>query len=261
MDQAALGASAHVAACTPSPSPAARARAAGRRAAGLLLLGLGPVALAQGGPEALPATARQQAEAVAAELARARAPAQARVVVRAGSPDPRLRLARCDDIRAEPSPGAPAWGRTRVQLRCAAGAVAWRITLPVQVQVWAPAWLAAAPLAAGQGLAPGALVPGVVDWAAAPTPPLPLGDEPLGRTLARPLAAGEALREADLRARQWFVAGDTVQVTARGSGFAVTADAQALSPGVEGRPARLKSASGRVFTALPVAERRAEVPL
>lgn len=226
----------------------------------LLLLG-GAAMAAPAGPVALPAAALQRAEAVATELARARAPAQARVVVQSGSPDPRLRLAPCSDIRAEPSPGAPPWGRTRVQLRCAAGPVAWRVTLPLQVQVWAPAWLAAAPLAAGQGLAAGALVPGVVDWAAAPTPPLPLGDDPAGRTLARPLAAGEALREADLRARQWFVAGDTVQVTARGTGFAVTAEAQAMSPGIEGRPARLKSASGRVFTALPVAERRAEVAL
>jgi flagella basal body P-ring formation protein FlgA len=217
------------------------------------------VATAAPGP--WPPGALQQAEAVAAGLARARAPAQARIVVLPGSADPRLRLAPCNEVRAEPSPGAPAWGRTRVLLRCAAGPVAWRVALPLQVQVWAPAWLAAAPLGAGQALAEGALVPGVVDWAAAATPPLPLGAEPLGRTLARPLAAGEALREADLRARQWFVAGDTVQVTARGSGFAVQAEALALSAGIEGRPVRLKSANGRVFTATPVADRRAEVVL
>jgi len=249
-----------------APRVCARARPLHGAVLALALAACAPGSWAQGGsapaaPMPLPAGALQQAEAVAAALARARAPAQARVVVLPGHPDPRLRLAPCPDIRAEPSPGAPAWGRTRVLLRCAAGPVAWRIALPLQVQVWAPAWLAAAPLGAGQALAEGALVPGVVDWAAAPTPPLPLGAEPLGRTLARPLAAGEALREADLRARQWFVAGDTVQVTARGSGFAVTAEAQALTPGVEGRPARLKSSGGRVFSALPVAAGRAEVLL
>lgn len=233
------------------------------RAAALLgcALLIAPAARPQAAPVALPAAALERAAALAAELARAQAPAQARVQVLPGAPDPRLRLAPCPDIRALPSPGAPAWGRTRVQLHCAAGAVAWRITLPVVVQVWAPAWLAAAPQAAGRTLAPGDLVPGVVDWAAAATPPLALQVDPSGRTLARPLAAGEPLREADLRARQWFVAGDTVQVTARGSGFAVQAEAQALTPGLEGRPARLKSSSGRVFQALPVAERRAEVML
>jgi flagella basal body P-ring formation protein FlgA len=146
-------------------------------------------------------------------------------------------------------------------VRCASGATAWRISLPVHVQVWAPAWVAAAPRAAGDALAEGHLRPGVVDWAAAPTPPLPLTSNPAGRTLARPLAAGEALREADLRSRQWFGAGDTVQVTARGSGFSIRAEAQALTPGYEGRPARLKAGNGRVFSATPVAEREAEVLL
>jgi flagella basal body P-ring formation protein FlgA len=113
-------------------------------------------------------------------------------------------------------------------------------------------------LPSGTALGDDALAPGVVDWAAAATPALALGSQFAGRTLARPLAAGEPLREADLRARQWFVAGDTVQVTARGSGFDVKAEAQALTPGFEGLPARLQAANGRVFSATPVAERQAE---
>jgi flagellar basal body P-ring formation protein FlgA len=245
-----------------APAACTRAWAWGPAAALALLAATGA---ARGQAATLPAQALELAAALAAELARdlaqARAPAGARVVALPGALDPRLRLAPCADIRPLPSPGAPAWGRTRVQLQCARGAVAWRITLPMQVQVWAPAWVAAAPRFAGEVLAAGQLVPGVVDWAAAPTPPLPLDDSPEGRTLARSLGAGEALREADLRARQWFVAGDTVQVTARGSGYAVQAEALALSPGIEGRPARLKSVNGRVFTATPVAERRAEVAL
>lgn len=226
--------------------------------AGLLAAG---AARAQATGAPLPAQALDRAAALATELAQARAPRGARVAASAGTPDPRLRLAACADVRALPSAGAPAWGRTRVLLRCASGPVAWRITLPVVVQVWAPAWVAAAPRQAGDTLAAGQLQPAVVDWAAAATPPLAVNHDPVGRTLARPLAAGEALREADLRARQWFVAGDTVQVTARGSGFAVTAEAQAITPGVEGRPAQLKAANGRVFRATPVAERRAEVSL
>lgn len=220
-----------------------------------------PAAWASSATPPLPTPVLDRAAELARELAQARAPAQARVVALAGAPDARLKLAPCADIRAEPSPGAPPWGRTRVLLRCAAGPVGWKISLPVVVQVWAPAWMASAPRAAGDSLGPGHLMPGVVDWAASATPPLPLADDPMGRTLARPLAAGEALREADLRARQWFVAGDTVRVTARGPGFAVKAEALAMTPGVEGRPARLKNPSGRVFQATPVGERQAEVAL
>ncbi len=244
------------------PHHASRRRASApvRLAALLLAVTHGPGLAAASGSE-LPSSAFDRAAALARELAQARAPAQARVVALAGAPDARLKLAPCADIRVEPSPGAPAWGRTRVLLRCADGPGAWRIAVPVTVQVWAPAWLAAAPRAAGDTLAIGQLVPGVTDWAAAATPPLPLSADPQGRVLARPLSAGEPLREADLRARQWFVAGDTVRVTATGPGFAVRAEAQAVSPGIEGRPARLKNSSGRVFVATPVGERQAEVNL
>jgi flagellar basal body P-ring formation protein FlgA len=209
----------------------------------------------------VPPAALARAVALAAELAQGQAPANARIVALPGTPDLRLKLAPCPDVQAQPLPGAPAWGRTRVLLRCATGPVAWRVALPVTVQVWAPAWVATRALPSGTTLDNDALAPGVVDWAAAATPALAPGSPLAGRTLARPLAAGEPLREADLRARQWFVAGDTVQVTARGSGFDVKAEAQALTAGVEGRPVRLKSSSGRVFMARPVGERRAEVVL
>lgn len=255
----------------PAP-PAAAGRAACAWAAAqapvlVMLLALASAAAATPAAPAdgLPANALDQAAAVAAEQARADArsplPPQARVVALPAAPDPRLRLAPCREVQALPSPGAPAWGRTRVLLRCASGPVAWRISLPVQVQVWAPAWVAASPHAAGDTVAEGRLRPGVVDWAAAPTPPLPLAVNPAGRTLARPLAAGQPLREADLRSRQWFEAGDTVQVTARGAGFAIRAEAQALTPGYEGRPARLRAGNGRIFSATPVAEGAAEVLL
>jgi flagella basal body P-ring formation protein FlgA len=131
-----------------------------------------------------------------------------------------------------------------VLLHCVRGPVAWRIALPVTVQVWAPAWVAARPRTAGEKLAADHVVPGVVDWAAAATPPLPLSQPVTGRMLARALDAGAPLREADLRSRQWFAAGDTVRVTARGSGFSVQAEAQALTPGFEGLPARLQAANG-----------------
>jgi flagellar basal body P-ring formation protein FlgA len=210
---------------------------------------------------ALPAAATERAAELAVELARPHAPVGARVLAQVGSPDPRLKLAPCPRIEAQAIPGAPHWGRTRVQLRCTAGPVPWRISLPVTVQVWAPAWVARTALAGGQVLAADTLQPGVVDWAATTSPPIAPGVDPVARTLARPLAAGEALRESDLRARQWFEAGDTVVVTALGPGFAVKADARALTAGLEGRPATLQNSAGRVFQAQPVGERRAEVRL
>jgi len=82
-----------------------------------------------------------------------------------------------------------------------------------------------------------------------------------GRTLARPLARGQSVRTTHLKAREWFAAGETVQVVAQGPGFRVSGEAQALTQGVEGQEARVKTEGGRVLTGRPIGERRLEVSM
>jgi flagellar basal body P-ring formation protein FlgA len=100
-----------------------------------------------------------------------------------------------------------------------------------------------------------------VDWAAATQPPHQRLQDLVGRTLSRALSPGDAVRSTDLRVRQWFAAGETVQVLARGPGFAVSGEGLALNPGLEGQVVRVRTESGRVLTGRPVAERRVEVNL
>ena len=83
----------------------------------------------------------------------------------------------------------------------------------------------------------------------------------VGRTLARPLPAGAAGAPGRPEQRQWFAAGDTVQVVARGQGFSVSGEGQALSPGIEGQPVRVRTDSGRVLSGLAVGRNRVEVQL
>ena len=75
------------------------------------------------------------------------------------------------------------------------------------------------------------------------------------------LPAGGAPRQTDLKSRQWFAAGDTVRVVASGAGFAITSDATALSHGLEGQTARVRTEGGRVLSGRPVGDRRIEVGL
>ena len=100
-----------------------------------------------------------------------------------------------------------------------------------------------------------------VDWAAAATPPLADAAQWVGRELARALPADAPLRAADLRQRQWFAAGDSVQLVAHGKGFSVGARVQAMGPGVEGRPVRVRTDNGRVLSGLAVGPNRVEVAL
>ena len=183
-----------------------------------------------------------------------------RLEVLIGSLDPRLRLAPCERVEPYLPTGTRLWGRTRIGLRCTQGATPWNVYLPLTVKVFGRGLTAAATLPAGTVLASTDLHPGEVDLAEA-TAPVLVAEAAVGRTLARPLTAGQTVRQADLRARQWFAAGDTVQITAIGPGFRVSGEGQALGPGLEGQTARVRTDSGRVVVGLPVAERRLELGL
>jgi flagellar basal body P-ring formation protein FlgA len=177
-----------------------------------------------------------------------------RIEVAVGAFDPRLRLAPCQ--RAEPflPDMARLWGRSRIGLRCAQGGPAWRVFVPVTVKVFGPAVVAVAALPVGRVITPADLAQAEVDLAEEATNAFTDPAAAVGRALLRPLAAGQAVRQAHLRARVWFAAGDEVKVIARGAGFSATGAAQALTPGIEGQPARVKTESGRIVSGRAVAQ-------
>jgi flagella basal body P-ring formation protein FlgA len=196
--------------------------------------------------------AQQAAQAGVAELP------GARVQVELGTLDARLRLAPCAQVQPYVPPNQSMWGRARIGLRCVQGAP-WNVSLPVTVKVFAPALVLAQALPAGTTLEAAHLERKDVDVAAAASPALMQPEQALGRPLLHAMNAGETLRRADLRPRQWFAAGDTVRLVAQGEGYTVSGEAQALGPGLEGQAVRLRTEGGRIVSALPVAPRQAEV--
>jgi flagella basal body P-ring formation protein FlgA len=209
--------------------------------------------------EPLPVSLQQQVRDFA--LAGVREPSAPRIEVVVGELDPRLRLAPCEQVQPYLLPNAPLWGRTRIGIRCQRGATRWNVFLPVTVKVYGPALVAARPLPAGAVLAAADLTQGVVDLAEDASSALVRDQLVLGRTLARPVAAGQGLRQSHLKVRHWFAAGETVQVVASGPGFRAASTGQALGQGVEGQAVRVKTEGGRVLTGMPVAERRVEVSM
>ena len=193
-------------------------------------------------------------------LGSADVPSTARAEVMIGAPSQHLRLAPC--AQAEPFLPAQArrWGNGRAGLRCVSGA-RWTLYLPVRLKVLAPAIVVTQALPAGTELAAEHLKLAEVDLAAAPSPTFDDTTPLLGRRLAAPLAAGAEVRADDLRARQWFAAGDPVKLVAAGDGFAIEGEGQAMANGVEGRPVRVRTQSGRIVMGTPSGERRVEVPL
>lgn len=222
-----------------------------------------PASLAQGAAAegALDSDTLQRVQALGEQAGAALAGSGMRVEIEPGRLDPRLKLAPCERIEPYLPPGARVWGRSRIGLRCVQGPSAWNVYLPVTVHAFAPAWVATLPLAAGSVLDAAQLQQGEVDWAAAPTPPVADLDKLLGRQLSRPLAAGAPVRVADVKQRQWFGAGDTVQLVAHGQGFSISGEGQAMGPGIEGQTVRVRLDNGRVLSGQPVGANRVEVAL
>lgn len=221
---------------------------------------------------ALPAAQAQEMGGLAPELmlrvqqlaqngARAGMPAQARVDVEVGKLDSRLRLAPCLQVQPYLPAGLQMWGQTRIGLRCVDGRARWNVSLPVKVRVFARAVVASDPLPAGAILTQEQLSVAEIDIAAEPGAVFTDATSLNGRALARPLAAGEAVRSSSLKLRQVFAAGDTVTVLASGPGYAVAGEGQALAAGLEGQNVKVRFENGRVVTGRAIGERRVEVLL
>lgn len=184
-----------------------------------------------------------------------------RVEVTLGQLDPRLKLAPCDKVKAYLPDGAQLWGKTRVGLRCEQGPVRWNVYWPVTVKVWGKALVAAVPLRPGNTVAQADVVVGEVDLAASGSPALTRAADIVGRTVLRSLEAGQSVRQDDVKSRRWFAIGDPVRLNVRGEGFLVASEGVALTPGDEGRCARVRMDNGRVLCGQPVGERLVEVAL
>ena len=185
----------------------------------------------------------------------------ARVEVTVGALDPRLRLAPCDRIEPFLPTGMRLWGKSRVGLRCKEGRTAWTVYLPVVVKVWSRALVVPAGAAAGSVVADADLAEGDVDLAEEPTAVFVDRKAVVGRTLGQALRPGQAVRQANLRSRQWFAVGETVKVIAAGDGFALESVGQAVTNGIEGQPARVRTEGGRIVTGIATGERRLELTL
>lgn len=220
------------------------------------LMAGGGMAHAQAPIDALVATGQRFA---LAELKKA---GVGRHEVVAGQLDPRLRLAACEQVQPYLPQGARLFGKTRVGLRCVKGVTHWNVYLPLTVNVYGPGLVSTAVLPAGHvlgaedfrhaevNLAENLFQPAITDAA-----------QLLGRTLARAVTPGQSLRQTSLKPRQWFTAGDKVRIRVVGSDFAVAGAGEAITAGMEGQPARVRTDNGRVVSGFPVADRLLEITL
>ena len=170
-----------------------------------------------------------------------------RVDVTVGQLDPRLQLAPCARIEPFLPSGARLWGRANVGLRCVEGAT-WSVLLPVTVRVYGPALVAARPLGAQAPITQDDVHLAEVEWTREPQGVATDPQQLANRVLQRPVAMGQAIPLAALRAPVVISQGDPVKLVGIGRGFSISADAIALASAQEGQSVRVRTDSGRILS-------------
>lgn len=208
----------------------------------------------------LPAVAQRWVnQALAEQQIRNGQPVQLQATL--GALDSRLRLAACARVEPYLPPGSRLWGQTRVGLRCLEGTSRWNVTLPVTVRAMGMTWVLRRDVAPGTALEADDLMLAEADWAAEPSPVLAQRNQWQGQVAVRALSTGQTLRQSMVRAAQVFQAGAPVRVLVQGGGFQISSQAQALSAGVVGQPARVRMDSGRVVSGVVLDARTVQLEM
>nr|WP_315245453.1 flagellar basal body P-ring formation chaperone FlgA [uncultured Albidiferax sp.] len=171
-----------------------------------------------------------------------------RMEVAVGALDPRLQLAPCAKVEPYMPPGTRLWGKSRLGLRCLAGATRWNVFIPVTVKAMGQAWVAKTNVMAGSVLTANDAMEAEVDWADDASPVVANAEQWIGQVAARSWVAGQTVRQAMVKPAQVFQAGTQIRVLAQGVGFQVMSDGQAITAGVVGQAAKVRLDSGRVMS-------------
>jgi len=178
--------------------------------------------------------------------------------VQLGTADLRIALPQCRRSEFFVPAGARLWGRSSLGLRCVDGAT-WSVLMPVTVTAWGPALVASTPLSAGTVPTSSDVREQEVELTREGSGLLHDAHELQGRTLSRPVAAGQALRADMLRITPVLQAGEPVRLRIQGPGFAITASAVALASAGEGQGIRVRTDFGRILTGIAREGRIVEV--
>jgi flagella basal body P-ring formation protein FlgA len=166
-----------------------------------------------------------------------------------GDLDAGNQLVPCNSFDVSRPPGARAWGRTNVLVRCL-GEGGWRIYLPVHVRVKTDYLISARPIAQGQVVVAEDLSTQFGDLSELPANILTEPELAIGKAAGASIPAGRPLRADMLKAITVVHQNQTVKVISRGPGFAVANEGRALNNAVEGQVAQVRLASGQVVSGI-----------
>ncbi|RII99490.1 flagellar basal body P-ring formation protein FlgA [Achromobacter sp. K91] len=216
-----------------------------RARAGCLAALLLPLAAAQGQEAAVQAP---EAIALAAQTylldQLAGLPGQPSIAI---DPPRAERLAPCDAMSPFMPSGMKLRSRMTVGVRCNAPKP-WTAYVQATVSVPGHYYVAARMIAAGQALTPDDLAPRDGDLVSLPPGAITDPQTVVGMSAVHRINAGQAVRGSGLRSAQSVVRGANVRINARGKGFVVSSEGQALDNAAPGATVQVRTAGGQVVS-------------
>jgi flagellar basal body P-ring formation protein FlgA len=167
--------------------------------------------------------------------------------VTVGQPDARALNLQCTAFQAFLPPGARAWGRIQVGMRCVTS-TNWQIFVPAEIAVFGDYVAAARPLSAGQTIAQSDLTQTSGELTQLPATILTDSALAVGKTLTAPVGAGQPMRSDTLRSLPSIVAGQSVRIFVQGAGFQVASEGRAITQASEGQIAQARLPSGQLVS-------------
>lgn len=157
------------------------------------------------------------------------------------------RLAPCDAMSPFMPSGMKLRSRMTVGVRCNAPKP-WTTYVQATVSVPGYYYVATRMIAAGQALTPDDLTPRDGDLVALPPGAVADPQMVVGMTAAHRINAGQPVRGSSLRNAQSVVRGANVRINARGNGFVVSSEGQALENAAPGATVQVRTAGGQVVS-------------
>ncbi|MCX7898467.1 MAG: flagellar basal body P-ring formation chaperone FlgA [Rhodocyclaceae bacterium] len=179
------------------------------------------------------------------ESQRAHLPGPAQIEI--GALAATTQLAPCARIAIALAPQARAFGATQLVARCL-DAAGWRLIVPVTIHVRAPYLVTARSLPAGKTLEEADLLEATGDLAQLPANVITAKEQALGRVTVAALAAGQPLRQEQLRAAPIIQPGQSVRVILRGAGFTVGNEGKALAAAAVGQTLKVRLDNGQIIS-------------
>jgi flagella basal body P-ring formation protein FlgA len=124
----------------------------------------------------------------------------------------------------------------------------WTTYVQATVSVPGYYYVASRMISAGQALTPDDLSPRDGDLVSLPPGAITDPQAVVGMTAAFRINAGQPVRGSSLRNAQSVVRGSNVRINARGNGFVVSSEGQALDNAAPGAMVQVRTASGQVVS-------------